>query len=116
MEKGQCFNCDEPWHREHKCKQQMSLLLLEGVVPEGFEDLTNVDEILETVNVSDEKVDEAEHGNLYALIGSTSSRCLRLQGEIKNKSLQILIDGGSSHNFIQSRTAKFLGLTITPSP
>ncbi|KAK1396988.1 hypothetical protein POM88_006851 [Heracleum sosnowskyi] len=115
MEKGQCFNCDEPWRRGHKCKQQMSLLLLEGVVPEGFEDLINVDEILETINVSDEKGDEAEHGNLYALIGSTSSRCLRLQGEIKNKSLQILIDGGSSHNFIQSRVAKFLGLTITTS-
>lgn len=33
IDKGQCYNCDETWHKRHKCKGQMSLLLLEGVIP-----------------------------------------------------------------------------------
>ncbi|KAK1382254.1 hypothetical protein POM88_019989 [Heracleum sosnowskyi] len=34
-EKGQCYNCEEKWHKGHKCKGQMSLLLLDGVVPDS---------------------------------------------------------------------------------
>lgn len=50
-----------------------------------------------------------------SLIENSSSRCLRLQGYIQRRALQILIDGGSSHNFMQARVAKYLGLDIMSS-
>lgn len=81
----------------------MSLLLLDGVIPEGYDE-----------EVADEIGNETQQGSLYALIGNPDSKCLRMHGEINNKFVQILVDGGSSHNFIQTRVAKFLGLTITP--
>ena len=114
-EKGQCYNCEEKWHKGHKCKGQMSLLLLDGVVPEGCEDILMLKDTNNDVEGVEEVSTKTEHGNLYALIGNPDSKCLRLQGEINNKFLQILVDRGSSHNFIQTRVAKFLGLTITPS-
>lgn len=116
IEKGQCYNCEEAWHKGHKCKGQMSLLLLEGVVPEGCEELEQQSFPTEP-NGNSEDCQEVEPttGSLYALIGNPNSRCLRLQGYIQGKALQILIDGGSSHNFIQARVAKYLGLDILPS-
>lgn len=65
--------------------------------------------------VEDQNV-EPVTGNLYALFGKPNTRCLRLQGDIAGKQLQILIDGGSRHNFFQERVARYLGLDITPSP
>lgn len=43
IKKGQCYNCDKAWHKGHKCKGQMSLLLLEGILPEGCEELVTID-------------------------------------------------------------------------
>lgn len=117
IEKGLCYNCDEAWHKGHKCKGQMSLLLLEGVVLEGCDELCIEEvpvEIEETVDC--DKVTEPILENLYALIGNPNTRCLRLKGMILGKMLQMLIDGESSHNFIQTSVARYLGLDITPSP
>lgn len=116
IEKGQCYNCDEAWHRGHKCKGQMSLLLLEGIVPEGCDELESLITQNEPLITNDEEsIKEPTTGNLYTLIGNPNSKCLRLQGYIHGKALQILIDGGSSHNFMQARVAKYLGLNIIPS-
>lgn len=114
IDKGQCYNCNKPWHRGHKCKAQVSLLVLNGVLPEGCEDLDQFECQLGTTEVAGE-IQELElvTGHLYALIRSPNTRCLRLQGYITGKPLQILIDGGSSHNVIQ--VANYLGLDITPS-
>lgn len=117
IDKGLCYNCDETWHKGHKCKSQMSLLLLEGVIPEGCESIDQCD-FGEATTESIEEITggESNSRSLYALIGNPNTRCLRLQGCIQGKVLQILIDGGSSHNFIQIRVANYLGLDITPSP
>lgn len=115
FEKGQCYNCEEKWHKGHKCKGQMSLLLLDGVVPEGYDEISILKDTNNVVVVVDKISSDTELGNLYALIGNPDSMCLRLQSEINKRSVQILVDGGSSHNFMQTRVAKFMGLTITTS-
>lgn len=66
--------------------------------------------------IGEVQVEESVLGNFYALIDNPNTRSLRLQGEIDGKTLQILIDGCSSHNFIQTRVANYLGLDITPTP
>ncbi|XP_077226272.1 uncharacterized protein LOC143859450 [Tasmannia lanceolata] len=111
-EKGLCFNCDERFHTGHKCKNQMSLLLLEG---DNEEDAEFPSAELELPSQSLESVIEPTI-TFYALIGLNVSRTLRLEGVIENHVLQVLVDGGSTHNFIQERVAKFLGLPITHSP
>lgn len=55
------------------------------------------------------------HISLHALLGYSSSEILRLNGAIKSKEHTILIDRGSTYNFIQDRLVKFLGLPITQS-
>lgn len=117
IDKGQCYNCEEVWHKGHRCKGQMSLLLLDGVIPEGCEGLELNELQVETIECCDEEHHpQPVNGNLYALIGSPNSRCLRMQGKMAEKNLQMLVDGGSSHNFIQTRVAKYLGLDVLPSP
>lgn len=52
--------------------------------------------------------------SLHALQGQAAPSMLRLPGQIKGKSLTVLVDSGSTHNFLQTRVAKHLGLQITP--
>ncbi|XP_077215880.1 uncharacterized protein LOC143850523 [Tasmannia lanceolata] len=54
--------------------------------------------------------------SFYAFMGLNVSQTLRFEGIIENHILQVLVDGGSTHNFIRERVAKFLGLPITHSP
>ncbi|KAL8103484.1 hypothetical protein AgCh_027901 [Apium graveolens] len=82
---------------------------------EGCEEILTLNDANNVDELADEIGNETEQGSLYALIGNSKSKCLRMDGKIDNKFVQILVDGGSSHNFIQTRVAKFMGLTITPS-
>lgn len=64
----------------------MSLLLLDGIVLEGCEELDQLDCYQEPVEAPGE-VQEPEQvtRNLYALIGNPNTRYLRLQGYIVGK-------------------------------
>ena len=50
------------------------------------------------------------------MAGELVPQTLRFQGLINGKQLNVLVDTGSTHNFIQSRLAKAMGLTIHSSP
>ncbi|KAH0709510.1 hypothetical protein KY284_010937 [Solanum tuberosum] len=50
-----------------------------------------------------------------ALAGGTSPTTLRFRGHVNGAPVQVLLDGGSTHNFIQPRMAKFLNLTVEPT-
>ncbi|KAK1386342.1 hypothetical protein POM88_024077 [Heracleum sosnowskyi] len=95
----------------------LSKLYEDDIVPEGSsEDIKTYLKLEENKEVSEEpSLDEPATGKLYALIGNSTSRYLRIKGSVNGKKLQILVDGGSSHNFLQARVANFLGLDITPT-
>ncbi|GAV72441.1 RVP_2 domain-containing protein [Cephalotus follicularis] len=99
-EKGLCFNCDEKFSAGHRCKGRMSLLLLEGEL-----DDSDVAELLESEPTI----------SLHAFLGDDSPSTMRLKGVVNGNAICILIDGGSTHNFIQAQVASYLGLTITQS-
>ncbi|GAV58252.1 hypothetical protein CFOL_v3_01786, partial [Cephalotus follicularis] len=84
-EKGHCFNCDEKLSVGHRCKGRMSLLLLEGEL-----DDSDVVEVL----------DSEPTISLHAFLGDVSPLTIRLKGVVNGKAICILIDGGSTHNFI----------------
>lgn len=53
--------------------------------------------------------------SLHALMGHTIPQTLRVTCLIGKHSVSVLIDSGSTHNFIQDRTARLLGLTHNPA-
>jgi hypothetical protein len=51
---------------------------------------------------------------LAAIIGKMEPRTLKLKRSIKNKNITILIDSGSTHNFVDVNLAKQLNLFLYP--
>ena len=48
--------------------------------------------------------------SLHALLGMGDSQTMRLQGKIKNLVVIILVDTSSTHNFLDQRVVKRLGI------
>lgn len=52
----------------------------------------------------------------HVLAGGHSSSTLRFLGHVNKSPVQVLVDGGSDHNFIQERIASSLQLSIVSIP
>ena len=52
---------------------------------------------------------------VVAMIGISQPQTLKLFGHIKNTKVTVLVDSGSTHNFIDSRVAKQLNICIYPT-
>ncbi|GKD80031.1 hypothetical protein Tco_1342652, partial [Tanacetum coccineum] len=105
MSKGLCFNCDTRWTRGHKCPGKFLLLMTED------EDDTGT-------AVQDEGEDVVESGDisiLNSLVGHGSPRSLQLWGAIGKEDVHVLIDNGSTHNFIRPDVAEKMCLPIQPT-
>lgn len=50
---------------------------------------------------------EQPHISFHAMVGQSNPKTLCLKGKIQNQNITILIVGGSTHNFLQVRVAKF---------
>lgn len=59
-----------------------------------------------------------EHSTIsyHALDGGNSSSTLQCLGYVNGSPVQVLVDGGSDHNFIQTRATNFLQLSIETIP
>lgn len=53
--------------------------------------------------------------SLNALAGTCVSETLCILGQIYSRTIQILMDSGNTHNFIQLRVVKKLGLISSPT-
>lgn len=63
-----------------------------------------------------EDVDIEPKVTLHAINGESEAdlaRTMRLTGRFKKTNVQILVDSGSTHNFFDSRVAKWLRLTFS---
>ncbi|KAL5706540.1 hypothetical protein ACHQM5_024694 [Ranunculus cassubicifolius] len=112
-EKGLCYNCDEVYSFGHRCKQKQLFMLLgdeDGISTEDQHSDSSVDipaDVQRTVN--DVSI------SLNALSGNYSFQTLKLQGQVKNHSITMLIDSGSTHNFLDIKTATSLGCMLIPT-
>ncbi|XP_061353999.1 uncharacterized protein LOC133298691 [Gastrolobium bilobum] len=109
-EKNLCFNYDERYSFGHKCKSKPALLYMEGDEGDNIEE-----QISDIVPNSGEMVEpncSSPEISFNALFGHRTSRTFRLQGFVSDHSLQVLIDGGSTHNFITPHMASYLHLTL----
>ncbi|XP_017227846.1 uncharacterized protein LOC108203433 [Daucus carota subsp. sativus] len=103
--KGLCYYCDNKYEKGHKCQfKEPQLFTVE--IP--CVDLDSSD--------SDTESGEVENGDpcisVNALSGSPSFSSMRVKGMVIDKSLHILIDSGSTHNFLDSQTAKDMNCVI----
>jgi len=116
-EKNLCYYCDERYRPGHKCKREFMLLIAEPDDPAMDEldlSLLHIDD--PTPNNPPEPPDTtAAQISLHALMGHSISQTLKVLGHVNASPVAVLVDSGSTHNFIQARIAKFLGLQVTPA-
>ncbi|RVW97716.1 Transposon Ty3-G Gag-Pol polyprotein [Vitis vinifera] len=98
--KGLCFWCDEKFTPGHKCKRKQLYVMqiqveTDGEGPEGNLQMEGLGEEDEQIQLS-----------LNALMSNEDSQTMTLNGNYKGRSLFVLIDSGSSHNFLSSKVAK----------
>jgi len=52
--------------------------------------------------------------SLHTIDGTISPKAMRLLGQVNRKLVSVLLNTGSTHNFIDPRVVQRTGLTITP--
>ena len=113
--KNQCFWCDEKFAPGHKCKNRQIYLLIVQEDDQRSEDELESDEV--PAEESDQVLSNHNpYLSLHALDGSFNFQTIRLRGSIGKKKLCILIDTGSTHNFISSAMAIKLGCILEIIP
>ncbi|XP_061349872.1 uncharacterized protein LOC133295092 [Gastrolobium bilobum] len=116
-EKNLCYNCDERFVAGHRCKGRAILLYLEGTEDEPPDILDNHTQETPPVDTLQPFVSDVSPKISYnSLFGHRSANSFCLQGSIVGKPVQILVDGGSTHNFVTLCMALYLYLTLHVIP
>jgi hypothetical protein len=106
--KGLCYNCDDKYFLGHKCKEQnLFMEIFEDILEENVETplVPESPEITDITPPSDPPEVELII-SLNALTGFSAPQTLKLIGYIKHRKVIILVDSGSTHNFIHHRIAQ----------
>ncbi|KAL5730310.1 hypothetical protein ACHQM5_003147 [Ranunculus cassubicifolius] len=114
-EKGLCYNCEEIYSFGHKCKNKQLFMLAgewdEDCTPPESPSSSNLGEI----SGDGQAVSEIAI-SLSALAGNSSFQTLQLKGTVQNRSITMLVDSGSTHNFLDLDTAEQLGFPLIVTP
>ena len=117
--RGLCYNCGEKWGVGHECKNA-KLFLLEGIelacrVQYGVQ-ITKLEEEMES-EVATKAVSQEEEVEitLYTLTRTLTPGSMRVRGKVHGSGLVILIDIGSTHNFVDASLVSGLQLRIDVS-
>ncbi|GAV79844.1 RVP_2 domain-containing protein [Cephalotus follicularis] len=101
--KNLCFWCDEKFVPGHKCKNiQVYMMEVEGVVEEEGKD------VLE--GCENESTNQQPELSLHALTEAMGQQTMQVVGMLGRRPMQVLIDYGSTHNFLSAGLAHKLGL------
>ncbi|CAM8880125.1 unnamed protein product [Rhodiola kirilowii] len=115
--KGLCMFCDEPYSPGHHLKHKRSqIYVLEG---DDIDDAENncEDTLISYVDPPQpDPPDDSPTISVHALNGATTFNCMRVIGQCGKRKLYILIDPGSTHNFIDVTVAKDIGCLLEPVP
>jgi hypothetical protein len=106
--KGLFYNCDEKTFLWHKCKEQKLFMAISEDVPE--EDVTvHLVKEPSLPDATQEPTDPPEVDPLisfHSFTGFSAPQTFKLIGYITNRKVIILVDNGSTHNFIHRRIAQ----------
>ena len=116
-EKGLCYNYDERCGPNHWCRDKFFLLVAPPDEPLPDEPIPP-DPVIPMLLELPSKDPSASHStklSLHAMARHSVSSTLRVTSSVQGHKVIILVDGGSTHNFIQDRVAYFLHLTPQPT-
>lgn len=99
--KGLCYNCDEKFTPGHRCKK---LFLIEACYDGDNDVVIDEDEVI----IEDSKV--VPEISLHAISGVKASSTMQVKGTMGSLTTIVLVDSGSTHNFISEDIARKLGL------
>ena len=102
-----CFNCDSKYSKGHKCGEK-KLFYIDCEEKDEQEQEPCQDENVEAI--SSEELTPTISCN--ALDGINTPQTLKIEGYIKKKKVIVLIDSGSTHNFIHYKLAKDLNCFV----
>ncbi|GAV73645.1 gag-asp_proteas domain-containing protein, partial [Cephalotus follicularis] len=112
-EKGLCYNCDEKFKPGHKCKSKYLVLLADH---EGREENKfDTQQDWETQVEGTKDIQEGTEISMLALAGQHNPNSIRITGMYHEHSIHVLIDSGSTNNFIQERVVTKLDMTCIPT-
>ncbi|GJZ55399.1 retrotransposon gag domain, retroviral aspartyl protease [Tanacetum coccineum] len=103
---GLCFCYNEKFSSGHKCKQSNFLLL----------EITKGEEQDEGQDNDLQQEVEATEISFHAILGQTMVTTMKLLATLSKKQVIILVDSGSTHNFISTSLVKELGLKVELVP
>jgi hypothetical protein len=106
--KGLCYNCDEKYFLGHKCKEQNLFMAISKDISEEDVETSLVSKSPKATNITPPSdPPEVEIAiSLNTLTGFSTPQTLKLIGYIKHRKVIILVDSGSTHNFIHRRIAQ----------
>jgi carbamoylphosphate synthase small subunit len=111
--KGLLFNCDNNYSKGHKCgEKKLFYIDCEEEEEEEQQQEPSQDENVE--DIYSEEFTPTISCNALARISTPQT--LKIEGYIKKKKVIVLIDYGSTHNFIHYKLAKALNCSIYPMP
>jgi hypothetical protein len=106
--KGLCYNCDEKYFPGHKCKEQKIFMAISEDISEEDVETPLMSESPETTDITppSEPPKVEPLICLNTLTGFSTPKTLKLIDYIKHQKVIILVDSGSTHNFIHHRIAQ----------
>jgi hypothetical protein len=108
-EKGLCFGCNEKFTPGHRC-QKPQTFLIEAYSTEEDDELVD---FTGASKVDDCPEEEEPLISLHAIAGCNGPKTMRVKAAIGRKTLVVLIDSGSTHNFVDHKIASALQLAVT---
>ncbi|XP_052203064.1 uncharacterized protein LOC127808530 [Diospyros lotus] len=114
-EQGLCFNCNEKFTPGHKCKVAQSFLIEVEEPPEEEEYAESDPQMPYDMPAANSGVEAEDlpEVSLHALAGSAGPQTMRVTAMLKGKVASLLIDNGSTHNFISTKVAHKLQIPTT---
>lgn len=111
--KALCMYCEEPFMPGHQLMHRRSEFLFLEADPTEFDEKIALKEQLRETTINDQDV-KVTSISVHALNGSLTFNCMRLMGHYGKIKLQMLIDPGSTHIFLDLQIAKGLGCYLKP--
>ncbi|RWW22372.1 hypothetical protein GW17_00013430 [Ensete ventricosum] len=102
--KGLCWHCDESWSRDHYCKKGRLLL----IKPIDDSEHEKEDHEHEEENIEDDP--QRTDCMVHALMGYANPQMMKIGGFLKQQPIIILIEIGSTNNFMNNKVATQMAL------
>ncbi|GKE06788.1 transposon ty3-I gag-pol polyprotein, partial [Tanacetum coccineum] len=110
---NQCFYCDQKYMHGNKCEGQMFTIEIRGEEEDIFEDCLEEESNALTEYALPKEVSQyTPHISLNSLSGIPTHNIMRVKGHVLKQLLHILLDSGSTHNFLDLHKAKKMGCHI----